>query len=104
MRHYLRNRWPLRRCHTFCRLPKACCPCPYCPCHRVRTTLEDACFALWAVNIAGWTQTRTANWLGLNQGTVSRIVRGLSFPDAFPIPLPEFRVRTRQHNQRFFDF
>lgn len=57
---------------------------------RNETTFLDACRALWAVRVMGWTQTAAAHVLRLNQGTVSRIVRGLQFPDAYPVPIPGF--------------
>lgn len=60
------------------------------PWTRKRTTYIDACHALWAVHVMGWTQTATANVLRLNQGVVSCIVRGLRFRNAYPIPIAGF--------------
>lgn len=60
------------------------------PWTRKRTTYIDACHALWAVHVMGWTQTATANVLRLNQGVVSRIVHGLQFPNAYPLPIAGF--------------
>jgi hypothetical protein len=51
-------------------------------------TFEKACFALWAVNVMGWSQTRTAIVIGLNVGTVCHVIHGRRFPEAFPIPIP----------------
>lgn len=81
--------WPRRRRHPYpspaVRRGRACQPWA-----RKRTTHMHACNALWAVVVMGWTQTAAANVLGIYQGTVSRIVRGLKFPDAYSIPIPGF--------------
>ena len=67
---------------------------------RKRTTPMDACHALWAVCVKGWTQTATAHVLRLNQGVVSRIVRRLRFPDAYPIPISGFEGKRRAPRHR----
>ncbi len=36
----------------------------------------------------GWAQAHAASALRLSSGPVSRVVRGLRFPDARPIPMP----------------
>ena len=51
----------------------------------------QACHVLWAVRVMGWTQAHAASALRLSSGTVSRIVRGLRFPNARPIPMPGFK-------------
>ena len=47
-------------------------------------TPEKACFALHLVKIEGWTQTKAAIFLELNQGTVSHIINRRRFPQARP--------------------
>lgn len=91
-----RNQWPVR---------KTCCGWPGCPRGRNQTTPLQACYARWAVGEMGWTQTNTANLLGLSQGTVSRIMQGVLFPSAPPLPIPGFSnkgcARSRQSELRF---
>ena len=57
---------------------------------RYRCTHEKACHVLWAVLVMGWTQTQAAIVVGLNVGTVSRIVHRKRFPNAIPKPIPGF--------------
>ena len=45
-----------------------------------------ACHILFAVRILKWTQTRAAIFFELNGGYVRKIVRGLRFPSARPLP------------------
>lgn len=93
-----------RRCPYSCPYVTGC-GWPDYPPGRRSTTYQDACSALWLVCVKGWTQTRAANALGLNQGTVSRIVRGLLFRNAFPIPLHGFgRMKSVQRYQSDFGF
>jgi hypothetical protein len=51
-------------------------------------TFEQACHALWAVKVAGWTQTQAALALKVNQGSISRIVHRQRFPNAYAVPIP----------------
>jgi hypothetical protein len=55
---------------------------------RYPCTFQKACFALWAVSVKGWSQTRAAVEIGLNVGTVCHVIHGRRFPEAFPIPIP----------------
>lgn len=59
-------------------------PPDYYPC-----TFLKACHVLWCVRVKGLKQTTAAILVGLNSGTVSKVVRGLRFPEAFPIPPPD---------------
>jgi hypothetical protein len=47
---------------------------------------EKACNIKWAVDVMGWSQTRTAIEFDLNVGTVNHVVRKKRFPDAVPKP------------------
>ena len=78
--------WPNRRRRHFSSCSMSC-GWSGCPRGRGHTTHAAACQVLYLVNVMGWTQTRAANELGLNQGTVSRIVRGLWFPNAGMMPM-----------------
>lgn len=82
--------WPYRRRRVPFPPQATCCGWPGCPRGRNRTTYLQACHALWAVCEMGWTQTNTAFVLGINQTTVSRIVRGFLFRNARPLPIPGF--------------
>jgi predicted methyltransferase len=53
-------------------------------------TFEKACHILWAVKVMGWSQTKTSIEVRVNGGDVSRVVRGLRFEDAYPVPLPDY--------------
>jgi hypothetical protein len=44
-----------------------------------------ASFAKYLVNVNGWSQTKTAIHLELNQGSVSRAINGVRHPNAPPI-------------------
>jgi hypothetical protein len=57
------------------------------PCNFVK-----ACHILYAVRVLEWSLTRTSIVLEVNLGTVSRVARGLIFPEAYPIPLPGFEA------------
>lgn len=48
-------------------------------------TFNDACKALWLVRNLGWTQTRTANFLGVNQGVICHVIHGRRHHGAFPV-------------------
>lgn len=50
-------------------------------------TFVDACKALWLVKKRGWTQTRAANFLGVNQGIICHVIHGRRFPGAYPVPV-----------------
>ena len=52
-------------------------------------TFEKACKALWIVETLGWTQTRTAQYFGVNQGIICHVVHGRRFQGASPVPAPE---------------
>jgi hypothetical protein len=49
-----------------------------------------ACYALWAVTVMGWSQTKAAIVIGLNVGTVCHVIHGRRFPTAVPIPMPDY--------------
>lgn len=86
------------------RFHRVVCACPYCPSRRrPAATFNLACNVLWTVRWAGWTQAHTANELKLNQATVSRIVRGLMFPHAYPVPIARYQGRVCRR-QGAFDF
>jgi hypothetical protein len=51
-----------------------------------------ACHALWGAG-EGWSQTKVAIALELNQGTVSHVLRRHRWPEAYPIPLPAFEAQ-----------
>lgn len=55
---------------------------------RYPLTFQKACHIKWACGVMGWSQTRAANLIGLNQGTVSHVVHGHRCPEAVPIPIP----------------
>ena len=57
----------------------------YYPC-----TFLKACHVIWAVYVMGWSQTRAAIEIGLNSGTVSKVVRRRRHPHAYPVALPGF--------------
>ena len=57
---------------------------------RYPCTFEKACYVLWAVLVMGWTQTQAAIIIGLNVGTVSRIVNRKRFLNAVPKPMSGF--------------
>lgn len=103
-KHSLRQ-WPYRRYHA-CPIRKSNhYPCSGCPRGRNRTTYLDACNALWLVTVEKWTQTNAGIYLGLNQGTVSRIVRGLRFRGAHPVPVSRLRLAiSRRFSQDEFEF
>lgn len=44
-----------------------------------------ACHILWGVWHMGWTQTHAAIVFRVNSGTVSHIVNGHRFPEAYPV-------------------
>ena len=50
-------------------------------------TFDKACKALWLVKKLGWTQTRAANYLGVNQGIICHVVHGRRFSGAFPVSM-----------------
>ena len=52
-----------------------------------------ACHILYCIHQLGWTVTRTSIELEVNLGTVSRVARGLYFPEATPMPPPDFGAR-----------
>lgn len=56
--------------------------------HRKRypCTHAKACHVLYAVRVLGWTQTQAAVHIGLNGGTVSKIVNRKRYPNAVPRP------------------
>lgn len=56
---------------------------------RFPCTFLKACYVKWAVLVMGWSLTQAAIRVQLNVGTVSHIVRGRRFPNAYPVPLPE---------------
>lgn len=58
--------------------------------NRYICTFEKACYVLWAVLVMGWTQTQAAIVIGLNVGTVSRVVNRDRFPNAVPKPIPGY--------------
>jgi len=91
----LENHWAIWPSVTPRRSTKQhpCCGCIGCPRGRIRPTYEQACRLLWLVCVKGWTQTHAANEVGVSSGTASRIVRGLRFPDAQPVPIP---IRRRE--------
>jgi len=47
-----------------------------------------ACHIKYCVHVLGWSITRTSIELAVNLGTVSRIARGLYFPEAVPMAPP----------------
>lgn len=49
-------------------------------------TFKKACHVKFAVLVLGWTQTQAAIVVGLNSGTVSKIINGLRFPASKPMP------------------
>jgi hypothetical protein len=48
-------------------------------------TPQKASFAKYLVMVRGWSQTKAAIRLELNQGSVSRAVNGVRHPDVPPI-------------------
>ena len=77
----------------------------YGPQRRKRTTFRQACHAVWACGIMGWTQAQAAAVLGLHPSTVNAILHGRLFAAAYPIPLVVFRGRASANdNQHSFDF
>lgn len=48
-------------------------------------TALKASFAKYLVSVRGWSQTKTALRLELNQGSVSRAVNGIRWPEVPPI-------------------
>jgi hypothetical protein len=57
---------------------------------RYPLTYKKACYALWAVNVMGWSMTQAAIVIGLNVGTVCHIIHGRRFPNAVPRPIPGY--------------
>lgn len=96
----VRKRWPLRRsyaleCHAVARFSRSEAPFNSAdreipmrgqyPCDYAK-----ACHILYCIHELGWTVTKTSIELKVNLGTVSRVARGLHFPDASPKPPPGF--------------
>lgn len=75
------------------------------PRRRKRTTYQQACYAVWACGIMGWTQAQAADVIGLHPSTVNAILHGRLFAAAYPIPLPQMRGRAPANdNQPDFGF
>lgn len=52
---------------------------------RLICTFKKACEVLWIVYVEGNSQAQAANSVGLSSGTVSRVVNGIIFPNAYPV-------------------
>jgi hypothetical protein len=59
------------------------------PTERYPLTFEKACHAKWFVFVKGMSQTGAAIKIKVNVGSISRVVRGLVYPDAKPRPPKE---------------
>ena len=56
---------------------------------RLPCTFIKACYALWLVRKVGLTQTQASHIVAVNVGSISHVINGRRFPNAYPVPLPD---------------